>query len=57
MCSSYYNGHKQFELWEKNWGCNDYRNCMKKDCNFFEWLDDKIIDERDIKIGKKIQIE
>lgn len=26
---------------------------MNKDCNFFKWLEDEIVDERDLKIERQ----
>lgn len=34
-------------------GCRNYINHMKKGCNFFKWLDDKIVYERDLKIQRQ----
>ncbi|CAL5215315.1 unnamed protein product [Lathyrus oleraceus] len=38
---------------ERNWGCRNYRNHVNKSCNFFKWLDDDIVDERDLKIQRQ----
>ncbi|CAK8538417.1 unnamed protein product [Lathyrus sativus] len=43
----------------KFWGCRNYRNHIEKGCNFFKWLDDEFLDERDLKLErqkKKINI-
>ncbi|KAL5078860.1 hypothetical protein RYX36_007281 [Vicia faba] len=36
-------------------GCRNCRNYMDKGCNFFKWLGDEIIDERDFKIERKMK--
>lgn len=40
-------------LRKKIQGCRNYRNHMYKGCNYFKWLDDDIINERDLKIQRK----
>lgn len=37
----------------KFWGCRNYRYHMHKRCNYFKWLDDDIVDLRDLKIQRK----
>lgn len=35
------------------WSCRNYRNHMRKRCNYFKWLDDDVVDERDLKIERQ----
>ena len=35
---------------KKVWDCRNYRNHMDKGCNFFKWLGDEFVDERDLKL-------
>lgn len=34
----------------KNFDCRNYRNHMDNGCNFFKWLGDEFVDERDLKL-------
>ena len=38
---------------KKLWGCRNYMNHMHKRYDYFKWLDDDIIDERDLKIQRQ----
>lgn len=37
----------------KFWGYRNYRNHMGKGCNFFKWLGDELVDERDLKLERQ----
>ncbi|KAL5099501.1 hypothetical protein RYX36_003828 [Vicia faba] len=37
----------------KLWGCRNYRNYMDKGCDFFKWLGDELVDERDLKLERQ----
>lgn len=36
----------------KFWGCRNYRNYLEKGYNFFKWLVDETVDERDLKLQR-----
>lgn len=38
---------------KKFWGCRYYRNQMEKICNFFKWVEDEVVDGRDLKIERQ----
>lgn len=38
---------------KKFWSCRNYINHVNKGCNIFKWLEDDIVDERDLKIQRQ----
>ncbi|KAL5056144.1 hypothetical protein RYX36_036826, partial [Vicia faba] len=47
------NDVKNVNYGRKFWGCRYYRNHMKKGCNFYKWLCDEFVDERDLKLERQ----
>ncbi|KAL5073974.1 hypothetical protein RYX36_012958, partial [Vicia faba] len=37
----------------KFWDCRNYINHMDKGCNFFKWLGDEFVDEKDLKLERE----
>lgn len=37
----------------KFWDCRNYINHMDNGCNFFKWLGDEFVDERDLKLERQ----
>ncbi|KAL5055305.1 hypothetical protein RYX36_035987, partial [Vicia faba] len=38
---------------KKFWGCRNCINQLEKGCNFFKWVGDEVVDERDLKIERQ----
>lgn len=38
---------------QKFWGCRNWKNRIDNGCNLFRLLDDDVVDERDLKIGRQ----
>ncbi|WJX20147.1 hypothetical protein P8452_09737 [Trifolium repens] len=38
---------------KKFWGCRNWRRDNNAGCDFFKWLDDDVVDERDLKIARQ----
>ncbi|KEH41474.1 transmembrane protein, putative [Medicago truncatula] len=39
-------------MWEKIWGCKNYRNHYEKGCGFFKLVDEEQVDEWDLLYSK-----